>query len=212
MFLPAGPLKHELPPLLGQGKLRQELSAVHHPTLPAFSVGMSPREVREHQLGWKQHPAHCILLTPPSHSPSCFGCQGPPAAPPPASESSRPVRDLPAKNKPHLGPGGWKQNSQRGFTLSHSVAAWSLGPPQRNVHLHCASVSPPRATTASAGQEALGKKAGGNNCLISPGNGKQSLASAVEKGGSGLGLRPCQQAGCAEPATAAHRGRAFHPH
>lgn len=32
--------------------------------------------------------------------------------------------------------------------------------------------------------------------MISPGNGKQSPASAVEKGGSGLGLRPCQQAGC----------------
>lgn len=124
MFLPAGPLKHKLPALLGQGKLRQELSAVHHPTLPAFSVGMSPREVPEHQLGWKQHPAHYIFLIPPSHSPSCFGCQGPPAAPPPASESSRPVRDLPAKNKPHWGQEG---GSKIPSVASLSPTLWRLG-------------------------------------------------------------------------------------
>lgn len=72
VFLPPEPSRDELPALLGQGKLRQELSVLHHPTIPAFSVGMSPREVQEHQLGWKQHPAHCILFITLSHFPSCF--------------------------------------------------------------------------------------------------------------------------------------------
>lgn len=124
VFLPAEPSKHELPALLGQGKLRQELSALHHPTLPAFSVGMSPREVQEHQLGWKQHPAHHILFMPPSHFPSCFSCQGPPASPPPASESSWPVRDLPAKNKPHWGQEG---GSKIPSVASLSSTPWLLG-------------------------------------------------------------------------------------
>lgn len=84
------------------------------------------------------------------------------------------------------------------------MAAWGPGLLQGNAHLHCASVSPPRATAALAGQEALDSEAGGNNYLISLGNGKQSLAPAVERGGSGLGLLPCQQPGCTEPVMAAH--------
>lgn len=170
---------------------------------------MSPRQVQEHQSGWKQHPAHHILFIPPSHFPSCFSCWGPPASPPPASESSWPAWDLPAKNKPHWGQEGGSKIPSMALLSS---TPWLLGVLDYcRKMLHCASVSPPRATTALAGQEALGSKAGGDNCLISPGNGKQSLAQQWRREALGWDSSPAsRQAALSQPQLPTEAGFSTH--
>ena len=156
VFLPAEPLKHELPTLPqcchGRGKEnRQELSAAHRPTLHSgHSHGDKPQRGAETSL--RRERASCLLSS--NHIPiplsiPCFSCWGPPASPPPASESSRPAWDLPAKNTPGW---GWKGRSK--------FPAWLCSLPQHvclgswttaEVMLTCAvpQFPHPEATTPS---------------------------------------------------------------
>lgn len=73
-----------------------------------------------------------------------FSCRGPPTSPPPASESSQPAWDLPAKNKPGW---GWEGGSKIPGVASLSPTAGLLGVLDHrrgDAYPHCASVSPPR--------------------------------------------------------------------
>lgn len=107
--------------------------------------GNKPQGNAETSLGREM--ASCLLHPPHTPIPfsiPCFSCRGPPTSPPPASESSQPAWDLPAKNKPGW---GWEGGSKIPSVASLSPTAWLLGVLDHrrgDAYPHCASVSPPR--------------------------------------------------------------------
>lgn len=117
---------------------------MHRPTLPARWWEQAPERCRN--ITWE---GNSILPAAPSSHPyppfhPLLWLLGPPASPPPASESSRPAWDLPAKNKP-----GWGQEggSKIPSVVSLSPTAWLLGVLNHHrgdAHPCCASVSTPR--------------------------------------------------------------------